>query len=144
MICRQDFYSLVLMESPPESGDGCRCLQQRLGGKGTEGTYEVGLNRRNLTLQKGETGFNLIGFGVPVSRWAAFDDITNVNLAAGKLDGFDYTAKKLTGGTDKRNSLSVLFKSGALADKNKLGPGTTVTKYNIVPFLGQSATLTIT
>jgi hypothetical protein len=132
------------MEAPPESGDGRRCLQQSLGGKGAEGTYEIGLDRRNLTLQKGETGFNLIGFGIPVARRAAFDDIANVNLAAGQFDGFDNTGQKLTGGTDKRFSLPVLFKSGALADKYKLGPGITFTKYNTVSFPGQAATLTIT
>ena len=85
MICRQDFYALVLMESTPESGDGCRGLQQRLGGKGTEGTYEIGLDRRNLTLQKGRAGINLIGLGIPVSRWAALDDIANIHLAAVSL-----------------------------------------------------------
>jgi hypothetical protein len=132
------------MESPPESGDGRRSFQQSLGGKGTEGTYEIGLNRRNLTFQKGQTGLDLIGFGVPVSRWAALDDIANVNLAAAKFDGFDNTAKKLTGGTDKWFSLPVLFESGALADEYKLGPWITVTKYNTVSFPGQSATLTIT
>ena len=143
MIGRQDFYALVRMESPPESGDGSRCLQQSLGGKGTEGTDKIGLDRRNLTLQKGETGLNLIGFGIPVSRWAAFDDIANVNLAAGQIDGFDNTGKKLTGGTDKRFSLAVLFKSGAFADKYKLGPGITFTKYNTISVPGQAATLTI-
>jgi len=144
MICRQDFYALVIMESAPESGDGCRCLQQSLGGKGTQGTYEVRLDRRNLTLQKGKTGFDLIGFGIPVSRWAALDDIANVNLAAAKFDGFDNTRQKLAGGTDKWYSLSVLFESGALADKYKPGPWITFTKYNIFSFPGQSATLTVT
>jgi hypothetical protein len=132
------------MESTPEPGDGRRGFQQRLGGKGTEGTYEIGLNRRNLTFQKGKTGFDLIGFWIPVSRWATLDDIANVNLAAAEFDGFDNTGKQLTGGTDKWFSLPVLFESGSLTDEYKLGPWVTFTKYNAVSFPCQSATLTIT
>ena len=144
MICRQNFYALVIMESSPEPGNGCRCLQQSLGRKGTEGTDEVRLDRRYLTLQKGKTGLDLIGFGIPVFRWAALDDIANVNLAAAEIDGFDNARQKLAGSTDKWYSLPVLFEPGALADKYKLGPWITFTKYNIFSFSGQSATLTIT
>ena len=82
MICRQDFYALVLMEPTPEPGDGGRRFQQGLGGKSTEGAYKIGLDRRNLALQKGKAGINLVGLGIPVFRWAAFDDIANIHLAA--------------------------------------------------------------
>lgn len=144
MICRQNFNSLVFIKPSPEPGDGCRCLKQSLGGESAESTYEVGLDGRNLTLQKRETGFDLIGFGIPVARRTALDDIANINLAAGKFDGFDDTGKQLTGCTDKGFSLPILFKARTLADKYQLGPFISVTKYNIVSSLGKSAALAIT
>jgi len=143
MICRQDSNSPVLMESTPEPGDGRRGFQQRLGGKGTEGTDEIGLNLCNLTFQKGKTGLDLVRFGIPVFRWSALDDIANVDLAAAEFDGFDNAGKKLAGGTDKRFSLPVFFESGPLTDEYELGPWITVTKYDAISFPGQSAALTI-
>jgi len=88
--------------------------------------------------------FNLIGLGISVSRRSALDNIANINLAAAKLDGFDNAREKLTGGTDERFSLPVLFESGALAHKYKLGPGIAFAKYNTGALPGQSATPAIT
>ncbi len=138
MICGQQLDAVVLMESPPEPGDGCRGLEQRLGGKFTEGADKVGLDRRKLALQEGQAGLDLIGFGVPVSRRPAFDDIADVNLVAVQFDGFDNSREQLPGGTDEWPALPVLLETRALADKDQFGLGIALPEYNPFALPGQS------
>jgi len=137
MICGQDFYSLILMKSSTEFGDGCCRIEQSLRGKGAEGADKVGLDARYLPLQKRVAGIDLIGLGIPVLRRATLDDIADINLTAGQFDGFDNASKKLTGSADKGFSLLVLVKSRSLTDKYKFGLQIPITKDNMLSFLRQ-------
>jgi hypothetical protein len=115
-----------------------------LGSESTEGANEIRPDRLYLALQKRKTGFDLIGPGIAIIRRTALDDIADINLITGKIDGFDYTAKEIAGGADKGFALPVLIESGAFTDKNELGPGISVTKYNPVTLFCQSTALAFT
>lgn len=144
VICGQQPGAIVLMESPPESGDGRRGFKQRLGRKRAEGADEVRLDSRKLALQEGQAGLDLIGFWVPVARRAALDDIADVNLVAAQFDGFDNACEQLPGGSDKRPSLPVFLKARAFADKDQLGLGIALSEYDPFALPGQSTALAIT
>ena len=81
---------------------------------------------------------------IAVSGGAALDDITDINLAPIKLDGFDDAGQQLTGGPDKGQALLIFFKPGPFADKEQSGVGISVTKNNIISATGQLTAPTIT
>jgi hypothetical protein len=96
-----------------------------------------------LSFQKRKAGFNFRVLRISVSRWPTLDDIANVYLCPVKLDCGYNAAEKLTGRADKRFTLSIFFKSGALPDKYKFGSGVTTSKNDMFAPLRKPTTLTI-
>jgi hypothetical protein len=131
------------METSSESRYGRSGSQQSLGGNGSQSNDEIRLYGGYLTYQKRKTGFYFIRLGIPVSWRTTFDDIANVNLIAGSFYGRDDAGKKLTGGSNKRFSLTIFFSTRTFADKHQSGVGTSISKYNTVSPPSQIASLTV-
>ncbi len=80
---------------------------------------------------KGRTGGDFVLLWSSVGRRTAFHDVADINLIARELDGFDDFGKQLSGGSHKRQPLSIFVCPRSLAHENQLGLGSSRAKHDV-------------
>jgi hypothetical protein len=95
-------------------------FQEGLGGYSTQGTDNLRPYYGQLFQKMGITEGNFIAARGAVIRWAAFDDIGDIDIIASEADGLNYFGEKGTGTAHKRQALPVLFIARALAHKDQI------------------------
>jgi hypothetical protein len=139
VICGKEIHALISVKASSQSRDWRLGSQKCLGGKGAQGTYKSGGYGSQLTPEERDTCVDLIGFWVSISRRAALNDVANVDIFSGQVNGPKDPGEELAGLTHKRVPLNVLLVARPLAHEDQLCPGISVSKDDILPALVQFA-----
>ena len=60
---------------------------------------------------------------VTITWRPALDDVCDIDVLAGQVDGLDDSRQKLSRPADERQSLTILLRAWCLADKHQIGIG---------------------
>ncbi len=83
-----------------------------------------GLQQLDLAQQERHAGRHLLGLGIAVARWAAFQHVGDVDVAAAiQSDGAQHGIEQMPGPAHERLAASVLFGTGSLSNDQPLGLG---------------------
>jgi hypothetical protein len=120
------------VEVSPEAGDPLLGPQEGLGGKGPEAADDPGPDGLQLLEEKGETGLDLVWFGIAIMGGAAFYNVGDVYLLSLQVYGLDDTGEELPRPADKGFALQVFISARALSYKDEGGMGVTFTEDQVV------------
>ena len=109
--------------------------------------HHLRLEELELSLQVGLAGLGLVGHRVTVLRWAAFQDVGDVDVGAAEPDTAEQRVEQLAGGADERLALPVLVEARRFAHdhhvgrtrthaRNRLGAGRVQAAFGAAPHLG--------
>ena len=121
MVGGDEFGALEIEPSSAEARNALCGLQQSLRGATAEATDDFRADHGELAEQIRRAGGNLVFFREAIFGWAAFDDVTDVNILAAEAHGLDHLREQLPGSADERFALLVFIAPRTFTDKHELG-----------------------
>ncbi len=126
-----------------DPGDGCLLSQEGLGGYGSQGADDLGLDSLNLFQKEGKAGLDLLGLGSSIPWRSAFEDVGDVHLISGETNPLEELSEELTCLSHKGSALEVFLPPGGLAYKHELGMGVSLAKDQVVSGFPQGTPLAV-
>jgi hypothetical protein len=118
MVGHHDRYAGTIEQPAARSVDLHFRAEQGLRSRASQCHDDARPDQRDLTLEIGMTGGNLVGFRRPVAGWSALHRIRDIDVAAaGKSDRRQHRIEQLAGLTDKGLAALILFRAGAFSDE---------------------------
>ena len=133
MVGAQDFGVSVPMKTAAQLNDADRRIQQILRRHQTPAHNVLGIDRGDLRV---EILTAIAGFfvrGIPISGWAAAQDVADVKFRANEFAGDNDLVHQLARAADKRFALFVFVRSGSFADEHDLRFGIANPKNGLSP-----------
>ncbi len=103
----------------------------------TEKTDDAGPEQRQLPLEPDVAGLNLLRLRVAIVRRPAFDGVHDIDLIAIQTEGGEHAIQKLSGASDKGQSLAVLLLAGRLADEHEIRMRVAAAEHDMGAAVGQ-------
>ena len=108
---RHDLGSQTIMETSAESADWDFGLQDRLSRSSPKTTNNGRPDGFQLTEQERGAGRHFIRFRISIIGGTTFDNVADIDLVTGELNGFNDFRQELPGPADKRESCFVFISS---------------------------------
>src|SRR6185437_8485738 len=94
--------------------------QQSFRGHGAQRNNGFRIYHGDLTHQERRAGLALIALRLAISRRAAFDDVSDVNLFPAQAHGFDHVGEQLSGAAYEWLALHVFVSPRSFTDKHEI------------------------
>ena len=98
-------------------------------------------DQRNLAIEIGAAGLELVRLRIAVVGRSALDDVGDIDLLPRQIDRLQQLIQKLASGAHKGQALLVFVKAGGLADEQDLGLGRPAAGHRMGASAGQPARL---
>src|SRR5215207_10590066 len=121
----------------PQLRDPLFGFEEQLGGEVAERDHDRRVDEAQLALEVRPARLDLVRQRVAVARWAALDDVGDVDLVATQPDVGDEPGKELARPTDERDALAVLLRTRPLADEHEIRARIAVTEDDLAAALGR-------